>query len=193
MSFVMYHARIAMLNWFIYCNYIAFSRLINDNCKCRQSAKSSGQDFVQSDGPPLVPGVTYEYQAVELLCLTDLFISITLHSVDLSMINANADSPPSHQCDGLTNCQNGRRASIGNYGIHITFHPISLCDCFPFKVDSLSGFQLKTPPDSFRIAKPWICSQVSYSFINSSWFTHGWSLKYSAHQRGTISIKIWRK
>ena len=32
------------------------------------------------------------------------------------MITANADSPLSHLCDGLTDCQNGRRASIGNYG-----------------------------------------------------------------------------
>ncbi len=31
------------------------------------------------------------------------------------MITANADRPPSHLCDGLIDCQNGRRASIGNY------------------------------------------------------------------------------
>ncbi len=50
----------------------------------------------------------------KVLCLTDLFISITLHLVGLSMIIANADPPPSHLCDGLIDCQNGRRASIGN-------------------------------------------------------------------------------
>ncbi len=31
------------------------------------------------------------------------------------MITANVDRPPSHLCDGLIECQNGRRASIGNY------------------------------------------------------------------------------
>ena len=33
----------------------------------------------------------------------------------LSKITANADSPLSHLCDGLMDCQNGRRPLIGNY------------------------------------------------------------------------------
>ena len=52
----------------------------------------------------------------EVLCLTEFIISVTLHLVGLSMVTADADSPPSHLCDGLTDCQNGIRASIGNYG-----------------------------------------------------------------------------
>ncbi len=42
------------------------------------------------------------------------------------MITANADSPPSNLCDGLTDCQNGRRASIGNYGTKSANHPCTI-------------------------------------------------------------------
>ncbi len=38
------------------------------------------------------------------------------HLVGLSRVTADADIQPSHLCDGMTDCQNGRRASIGNSG-----------------------------------------------------------------------------
>ncbi len=47
--------------------------------------------------------------------------ALVLASVEaISMITANADHPSSHLCGGLIDCQNGRWASIGNYGTGVT-------------------------------------------------------------------------